>query len=319
MLMIRKSSRPLDQKHKSILRSSQRRRKEHNITGYLFLLPWLTGLLIFTLGPMLVSFLLSFSRFDVLSAPRWIGAENYLILSQDTRLMTAIRVTLTYVFLSVPLKLVVALLFALLLNRGRTGVKLYRALYYMPSLLGGSVAIGILWREVFGIGGSVEQALGVFGIEGVGSWIAMPEHALLPLLLLAIWQFGVPMVIFLAGLKQIPQALYEAASVDGASNIRKFVHITFPLLTPLLFFNMVLQVINAFQAFTPTFIISDGSGGPSDSTLFFTLYIYQEGFGNFHMGYASAMAWLLLLVIALFTALAFLTARYWIYYQDEKK
>lgn len=233
--------------------------------------------------------------------------------------MTAIRVTLTYVFLSVPLKLVVALLFALLLNRGRTGVKLYRALYYMPSLLGGSVAIGILWREVFGIGGSVEQALGVFGIEGVGSWIAMPEHALLPLLLLAIWQFGVPMVIFLAGLKQIPQALYEAASVDGASNIRKFVHITFPLLTPLLFFNMVLQVINAFQAFTPTFIISDGSGGPSDSTLFFTLYIYQEGFGNFHMGYASAMAWLLLLVIALFTALAFLTARYWIYYQDEKK
>jgi multiple sugar transport system permease protein len=185
-------------------------------------------------------------------------------------------------------------------------------------LLGGSVAIGILWREIFGIGGSVEQALGLFGIKGVGSWMATPDHALLPLLLLSIWQFGIPMVIFLAGLKQIPQELYEAASVDGASKISKFLHITFPLLTPLIFFNLVLQMINAFQAFTPTFIISDGSGGPSDATLFYTLYIHQEGFGNFHMGYASALAWILLLVIALFTALAFLTARYWIYYQDDK-
>jgi multiple sugar transport system permease protein len=315
--MIRKSSRTLHQKNNKIVLLHEDHRKEH-ITGYLFLLPWLAGLFIFTLGPMLVSFLLSFSRFDVLSAPQWIGAENYLALSQDTRLMTAIRVTLAYVFLSVPLKLAIALLFALLLNRGRVGMKLYRTLYYIPSLLGGSVAIGILWREIFGIGGSVEQALGLFGIKGVGSWMATPDHALLPLLLLSIWQFGIPMVIFLAGLKQIPQELYEAASVDGASKISKFLHITFPLLTPLIFFNLVLQMINAFQAFTPTFIISDGSGGPSDATLFYTLYIYQEGFGNFHMGYASALAWILLLVIALFTALAFLTARYWIYYQDDK-
>jgi multiple sugar transport system permease protein len=175
------------------------------------------------------------------------------------------------------------------------------------------VAIAILWRQLFGGDGLINQVLAGFGIDGP-SWISTPRYALGTLIILSIWQFGSPMVIFLAGIRQIPKDLYEAASIDGASRFRRFVSITLPLLTPVIFFNFVVQTIESFRTFTPAFIVSRGTGGPIDSTLFYALYIYQEAFGRFHMGYAAALAWVLLLVTAVFTTVAFLTSRLWVHY-----
>jgi multiple sugar transport system permease protein len=289
-----------------------------NVAGYLFLLPWFIGLFALTLGPMLGSLYLSFTRYDLLSAPQWIGLQNFTAMFSDIRFLDSLRVTAIYVFLSVPLKLAVALLVALALNKGLRGLGIYRAVYYVPSLLGGSVAIAILWRQIFGQNGIVNQGLALLGIHGLSSWVANPDTSVYTLIILAAWQFGSPMLIFLAGLKQIPHEMYEAAGIDGAGPIGKFFRITLPLLTPIIFFNLVLQMIGAFQAFTPAFIVSSGSGGPYGSTLFYTLYIYQQGFGYFHMGYASAMAWVLLMIIALFTAVAFTSSRFWVFYQDER-
>lgn len=291
---------------------------KENAIGYLFMLPWFVGLITLTLGPMLASLYLSFTRYDLLSAPQWIGLQNFADMFADVRFLDALRVTAIYVFLSVPLKLAFALLLAILLNRGIKGLGIYRAVYYVPSLLGGSVAIAILWQQIFGQNGIINQGLALLGITGLGSWIANPNTALLTLVILAVWQFGSPMLIFLAGLKQIPPEMYEAASMDGAGKISQFFRITIPLLTPIIFFNLILQMIGAFQAFTPAFIISNGNGAPYDSTLFYTLYIYLQGFGYFHMGYASAMAWMLLMIIAVFTAVAFFSSRFWVFYQDER-
>jgi multiple sugar transport system permease protein len=218
---------------------------------------------------------------------------------------------------SVPLKLAVALALAMALDRSVRGAGLYRAIFYLPSLLGASVAIAILWRQIFGADGLVNQLLELtLGIVGPG-WVTHPDYSLWTLVILAVWQFGSPMIIFLAGLRQIPQDLYEAASMDGAGAGRQFFRITLPLLAPVIFFNLVFQTIEAFKAFTQAFIVSGGNGGPIDSTLFYSLYLYIEAFENLRMGYASALAWLLLLIIGLFTGLAFLTSRYWVYYEDE--
>ncbi|MBO0780959.1 MAG: sugar ABC transporter permease [Ktedonobacteraceae bacterium] len=304
----------LPQTRKSRLSS----KAKENIGAYLFLLPWFAGVIFLTAGPMLSSLYLSFTKFDLLSPPQWIGLQNYLGLLQDQRWLTAVRVTVVYVFLSVPLKLAFALALALLLNKSLKGLGIYRAVYYVPSLLGGSVSIAILWQQIFSGDGLVNKVLGLIGIHTSQSWISDPNTSLYTLIILAIWQFGSPMLIFLAGLKQIPTELYEAAATDGSGKIRTFFQVTLPLLTPIVFFNMVLQMIGAFQAFTPAFIVSGGTGGPVDSTLIYTLYLYIEGFGNQLMGYASAMAWLLLIAIAIFTGLAFLTSRYWVFYQDER-
>lgn len=204
---------------------------------------------------------------------------------------------------------------AIVLDRGLRGLALYRSAFYLPSLLGGSVAIAILWRQIFGSDGLVNWALSLLGIEG-RSWIADPDTALGTLTVLNVWTFGAPMIIFLAGLRQIPTMYYEAAAVDGAGRTRRFVTITLPLLSPIVFFNLILQLIGAFQAFTQAFIISGGSGAPADSTLFYTLYLYIRGFGNFEMGYASAMAWVLVAIIGLFTLVNFVVSKYWVFYDD---
>jgi multiple sugar transport system permease protein len=217
---------------------------------------------------------------------------------------------------SVPTKLALALAVALLINRVRRGVGLVRSLLYVPSLLGASVAIALVWRGMFDTDGAVNQALGILGIHK-GSWIYDPGTALWTLVALVAWQFGAPMVIFLAGLKQIPAELYDAAAVDGASKPRQFWHITIPMLSPVIFFNLLLEIIHAFQSFTPASIISGGTGGPADSTLVYTLYLYQEGFGNFEMGYASAMAWVLLAAVGVVTLVLFGTARLWVFYAGE--
>ncbi|TYL93406.1 sugar ABC transporter permease [Bradyrhizobium rifense] len=283
-------------------------------TGYLFLAPWLIGFFGLTLGPALVSLYLSFTDYDLLSNPRWVGAANYVrIATSDPKFSAAMRVTFLYVALAVPLKLAFALLVAMMLNRGLRGLPLYRAIFYLPSLIGASVAVSVLWRQLFAGDGLLNQALKLVGIHGP-SWISNPDTALYTLVALSVWQFGSPMIIFLAGLRQIPKDVYEAAEIDGASRNQQFWRITLPLLTPVVFFNVVVQTIDAFKAFTPAFIISGGTGGPIDSTLFYTLYLYQEAFAYFRMGYASALAWVLVVIIAAFTALSFLSSRYWVHY-----
>ena len=282
--------------------------------GYLFLAPWLVGFFGLTLGPALVSLYLSFTDFDLLSNPRWVGAANYVrIATADAKFTAAMHVTFAYVALAVPLKLAFALMVAMVLNKGIRGLSIYRAMFYLPSLLGASVAIAVLWRRLFAGDGLINQALALFGIHGP-SWISNPDTALYTLVALSVWQFGSPMIIFLAGLRQIPRDVYEATEIDGASRRQQFFRITLPMLTPVIFFNGVVQTIDAFKAFTPAFIISGGTGGPIDSTLFYTLYLYQEAFAYFRMGYAAALAWILVLIIAAFTALAFLSSRYWVHY-----
>lgn len=287
-----------------------------NGAGYLFLSPWLIGFFCLTLGPALASLYLSFTRFDLLNAPEFIGAQNYVrMVTADPKFLASMKVTLIYVVLSVPLKLAFALAVAMVLNRGMRGLPIYRAIFYLPSLLGTSVAIAVLWRQLFAADGMVNGILAQFGIIGP-SWISNPNYSIYTLVVLSVWQFGSPMIIFLAGLRQIPTDMYEAASLDGASASRQFWRITLPLLSPVIFFNLVIQVIEAFKAFTPAFVISGGSGGPINSTLFYTLYLYQEGFSYFRMGYASALAWVLVAIIAVFTAISFLTTKYWVHYDD---
>ncbi len=288
-----------------------------SLAGYGFLAPWLVGFFLLTLGPAVASFYLSLTDYSGLGAANWVGAENYVrIATDDPRFWTAMNVTFTFVLLSVPLKLIFALAVAVALNRGLGGLSFFRAIFYLPSLVGGSVAVAVLWRQVFAGDGLLNQALNMlFGFEGP-SWISNPSTSLYTLVLLAVWQFGSSMIIFLAGLRQIPQDMYEAASIDGAGKTRQFFKITLPLLTPVIFFNAVILTIDAFKAFTSAFVISDGTGGPIDSTLFYTLYLYQEAFTNFRFGYASALAWVLVLIIAFFTAMSFLTARYWVHYDD---
>ncbi|WP_245443364.1 carbohydrate ABC transporter permease [Labrys okinawensis] len=301
---------------REITESRLRQALRRNLAGYLFLAPWLIGFLGLTLGPALASLYLSFTDYDLLQSPQFVGTANYVrIATADPKFAAAMKVTFTYVLLSVPLKLIFALALAMAFNRGIRGLPLYRAIFYLPSLLGASVAIAVLWRQLFAADGLVNSLLALVGIDGP-SWISNPRYSLYTLVALSVWQFGSPMIIFLAGLRQIPQDMYEAASLDGASKARQFCKITLPLLTPVVFFNFVIQTIEAFKAFTPAFIISEGNGGPINSTLFYTLYLYQEAFGFFRMGYASALAWILVLIIAFFTAFSFLTARYWVHYDD---
>lgn len=292
---------------------------KENAAAYMFLIPWLLGILVFVGGPALVSLYLSFTDFNLLSAPKWVGLQNYVeMFTQDPRYIKSLLVTVKYVVFSVPLSLIAALTLAMFLNTKIKGSGVYRSVYYVPSLLGGSVAIAILWRKIFGEGGIVSHILQLFGMPA-SSWISTPSTVGWTLVLLHVWQFGSPMIIFLAGLKQIPRDLYEAASIDRASRWRQFSRITLPLLTPVIFFNLVLQMIAAFQAFTPAFIISSGTGGPIDSSLFYTLYLYQQGFANFRMGYASAMGWILLVIVGVFSAAAFSSSRYWVHYEDSGK
>ena len=283
--------------------------------AYLFLAPWIAGLLAFTIIPMCMSLYFSFTHYDMATPPRWAGLANYTGMIADARARTSLRVTVIYVCLGVPLQLAFALLLAAVLKKDRRGARVYRAVYYLPSLFGGSVAVALLWRQIFNMEGVVNRALAVFGITGK-NWIATPGTALYTLILLSVWQFGASMVIFLGGLKQISPEYYEAAEIDGAGKLRCFFHITLPLLTPMVFFNIVMTIINAFQAFTPAYIISSGTGSPLDSTLFYTLYLYIKAFRQFSMGYASAMAWALLVIIAAVTRLMFMAADRWVYYDS---
>ncbi|WP_207952123.1 carbohydrate ABC transporter permease [Paenibacillus turpanensis] len=287
-----------------------------NVAGYMFILPFLIGFFALTLFPVIMSLYLSFTDYDMLQKPAWIGFENYeRMLFDDRKFIQSVKVTFYYVFTAVPFRLVFALAIALLLANVFKFMGLYRTMLYLPSVIGGSVAVSVMWRQLFGNDGAVNSILSIFGIEGI-SWLGDPKYALWTLILLYGWQFGSSMLIFLAGLKNIPNTYYEAAQVDGANAFQRFFRVTLPLLTPIILFNVVMQTIQGFMAFTPSFIIF-GDGRPLNSTLLYVLYMFQRAFTFFDMGYASAMAWLLLLVIGLFTAFIFKSSSYWVHYESE--
>ncbi|GAB2883843.1 carbohydrate ABC transporter permease [Streptomyces mayteni] len=296
-----------------------RRGRRDNLAGYLFLSPWLLGFVLIIGGPMIASLYLSFTDYSVLGTPEWTGTENYRrMLTDDPRFWASLTVTLTYLVASVPLVQVFALFLAGLLNRGIGGLTIYRAVFYVPSLIGGSVAIAILWRFLFEGDGLLNNALGSLGVDTSHSWIGTPDTALYTLVILNVWQFGAAMIIYLAGLRQIPAELYESAAVDGASRARRYWSITLPLLSPVIFFNVLMNMVGAFQAFNTAYIVSNGTGGPADSTLFYTLYLYQRGFVDFEMGYASALGWVLLALVAACAAGLFALSRRVVFYGDER-
>jgi multiple sugar transport system permease protein len=290
---------------------------KENLTGYAFISPFIIGFLAFTFIPILASLYLSFTNYNLFASPTWIGLDNYIqMFTADPRYWKSLKVTLIYVLAGVPLRLAFALLIALMLNTASRAVGLYRSLFYLPSLIGGSVAVAIMWRNVFGDVGIVNILLDVLGIPSV-RWFGNPTAALWMLIFLSVWQFGSSMLIFLAGLKGIPKSYYEAASVDGANGIQKFFKITLPMLSPVILFNTVMQTIAAFMTFVPAFIISKGTGGPLDGTLLYSLYLFIQGFEFFNMGYASAMAWIMLIIVGILTAIIFTTSKYWVHYESE--
>lgn len=290
---------------------------KQNLWGYLFIGPFIIGFLAFTVIPIVASLYFSFTSYNLFTAPEWIGLDNFKkMFTNDARYLHSLKITFIYVFAGVPLRLAFALFVAMLLNTASRAVGLYRTLYYLPSLIGGSVAVAIMWRNIFGDEGIVNLALSLLGLDAI-RWFGDPTAALWMLIFLSVWQFGSSMLIFLAGLKSIPQSYYEAASVDGANFFQKFVKITLPMLSPVILFNAVMQTISAFMTFVPAFIISKGTGGPLDGTLLYSLYLFMQGFEFFHMGYASAMAWIMLIIIAILTSIIFASSRFWVHYESE--
>ena len=296
--------------------SLSRRQLSKALNGYLFISPWLIGFFVFTLIPIVASFYLAFTNYDMMSSPTWIGIANFQrMFTQDPRYWASVKATLYYVMTAIPLRLIFALAVAMLINSDRRGVGVYRAILYAPSIVGGSVAVAVMWRQVFGKDGLVNFLLVMLGVPPT-NWLGDPNTAIWTLIILAAWQFGSPMLIFLAGLRQIPSSLYEAASIDGAGGVSKFVNITLPMLSPVIFFNLVMQTIGGFMVLTQALIVTNG--GPLNTTLFYALYLYNQAFQSLHMGYGSAMAWVLLAAIALITALIFKSSSRWVFYESKE-
>ncbi|MBJ9989602.1 carbohydrate ABC transporter permease [Paenibacillus sp. S28] len=296
----------------------KRLRDNEHLTGYVFTSPFVLGFLIFTLYPVLSSLYYSFTDYNLMEASNWLGLDNYKrMFMEDDKIGKSFQVTFTYVLASVPLRLIFALFVAMILNVATKAVGLYRSAFYLPSLIGGSVAVSIMWQQIFGDQGLVNSFLNLIGIHTSTSWIGNPSTALWTLIALSTWQFGSSMIIFLAGLKNIPKDYYEAAGVDGANAIRRFFNITLPMLSPIILFNLTLQTISAFMTFTPAYIISRGEGGPLDQTLLYSLYLYRKAFSHFEMGYASALAWVMLLIVGFLTLLIFKSSTRWVHYETK--
>ncbi|MDO4340098.1 MAG: sugar ABC transporter permease [Eubacteriales bacterium] len=291
-------------------------KRHDNIVGYTLIAPWLFGFVLMWLIPSVISIYYSFTDFNLLNTPSFIGVSNYVrAFTQDAKFLKALGVTFTYVLILVPLRLSFALFVAMLLNKKHKFLGLYRTLYYVPSIIGGSIAVSVVWKQIFGNNGVVMSLLSVFGIEQKLSLIGNPKTALGVIILMGVWQFGSSMLIFLSALKQIPYSLYESAMVDGAKPRQTFIKITLPMLTPTIFFNLILQIINGFRVFTESYVVTDG--GPLDSTLSYILYLYRRAFTYFDMGYSCALAWILVAIIAVFTVILFKTQNGWVHYEAE--
>lgn len=271
-------------------------RSRSNLIGYALLSPWILGILCFQLWPIIHSFLMSFTDYNLLNEPAFIGLDNYTKMLHEDVFYQAVKVTFKYVLIAVPAKVIFALIIAMILNMKLKGIGIFRTVYYIPSILGSSIAVAILWKALFVKDGVINAMLAQIGIEGA-SWLGNPKYTLFTISLLTVWQFGSSMVVFLAGLKQIPSSLYEAASVDGAGKVAKFIHITIPGIMPMMSFNVLMQTINAFQMFAAPYTIFNGRGGPLNSTMLYVIYLYQNAFKYFNVGYASALSWTLLLMI----------------------
>jgi multiple sugar transport system permease protein len=295
--------------------AAQRQRAE-NFSGFAFVSPWLIGFLAFTAVPILFSFYYSFTEYDILASPVFNGLRNFRRMMGDELFWKSLSVTFYYAFVSVPLRLVFAFCIALLFRRAARLVRIYQAVYYLPSIVGGSIAVAVMWRRLFMADGALNAVLRAIGINSTVSWIGLPSTAIWTLIFLAVWQFGSSMLIFLAGLRQIPVTYYEAAQIDGAGAFRRFINVTLPQMTPIIFFNLVMQLINGFTVFTQAFVVSGGNGDPQNATLVYALYLYQRAFKYYNMGYSSAMAWILVLIIAVLTGIIFKTSDKWVYYES---
>ena len=287
-----------------------------NLTGYLFILPWLIGLLVFTLTPTVWSLYLSFTNYKLLSQPKFIGLENYITMFQNPTFWKSLRVTATYAVLSVPLHIITALLAALALYRRKPGIGIYRTIFYVPSFIGGSVGVAVMWRMIFSDSGFINSFLVGMGLEKIKFFNSL-SNALYTLVAIQTWVLGTAMLIFIAGLQQVPQELYESATIDGAGRIRKFFSITLPLISPMVLYNLILGIINAMQVFTSGFVIT--KGGPAKSTYFYVLYLYEEAFKYHNMGYASALAWILFLLIFVLTLIVLRVSKQMVYYESDQK
>jgi multiple sugar transport system permease protein len=283
--------------------------------GYVFAIPFIIGFLGFTIVPIISSFYYSFTDYSLIDKEAWVGIDNYVKLMGDKRFWNSVFVTFKYVIISVPLKLIFALFIAMIMTRKTKLTGMYRSLYYVPSLIGGSIAVTLVWKELFSRRGLINQLLGSLGVDKV-SWFGDQKLALIPLILLTVWQFGSSMIIFAAGLKQIPITYYEAAKIDGANRVKSFFKITLPCLSPVVLYNLVMQTISAFMTFTQAYVITDG--GPNDATNFYALYMYNNAFKYRNMGYASAMSWIMLVVISIVTLLIFKSSKYWVFSEAEK-
>ena len=288
----------------------------NNTVGYVFILPFIIGFLGFTIIPMITSLYYSFTDYNMIDKENWVGLSNYTQLFLDERFQNSVQVTLKYVFISVPLKLIFALLIAFLLTRKRKGTSFYRSLYYLPSLIGGCIAVSLVWKQLFARKGLINLNLDKLGIDTI-NWFGSMEYAIVPLILITVWQFGSSMLIFAAGIKEIPQTYYEAAKIDGANGRQSFFRITLPCLSPVVMFNLVMQTISGFMAFTQAFVITDG--GPNDATMFYALYVYKQAINLRKMGYASAMSWVMLLIMATITLIIFKTSKRWVFYEADNE
>ena len=282
---------------------------------YLAIAPWLVGFILCTAGPMLISLWTSFTDWDLLTDPQWVGLENYRSLATDPTFIQSIKVTLAYTAAYVPLDLVGGLLLALLVRPRLRGIGIYRTIFYLPTVFSG-VAFVVVWLWMLNPnGGLINLVLRWFGIEGP-RWLLDPKYALWSLVMMSFWGWGRSMALYLGGMQSIPGELYEAAAMDGAGSFRQFFKITLPLLSPIIFFNLVLSIISTFQSFTSAFVATNG--GPLDSTLFLVLYIYRQAFEYFHMGYAAALAWVLFAIILVLTLVLLRSQKFWVFYLGER-
>ena len=294
--------------------NNQKKRRLKDYRGLFFIMPWLIGFLFLQMYPFLASLYYSFTQYSVLGQPKFIGLGNYIrLFTIDPDFKKSILVTMEYALISVPSKLLFALIVALILNMKLKGINGFRTVYYSPSILGGSVAVSALWRLMFMSDGILNKLLELIGLPAV-NWLGQAGTAMFTICLLQVWQFGSSMVLFLAALKQIPMDLHEAASIDGAGKMKRFFYITLPIITPIIFFNLIMQTINALQNFTSAFVITNG--GPLKSTYLIGMKLYTEGFSNFKMGYASAISWVLFAIILVFTMFIFKSSDAWVYYED---
>ncbi len=293
-------------------------RRREALAGYLFISPWLIGFIVFFVGPIIASFILSFTQWNIVGVPQWVGLENYqTIFTNDPRFIKAIQVTLTYSVFYLPLEVSCGIGLAVLMNRKLKGIGIFRTLFYMPSVVP-QVAAALVWLWMLNVRyGVINTLLGSVGVKGP-NWLGSPSYVLPSLILIALWGVGGTAVIYLAGLQNIPEVFYEAATVDGANGVQKFFRITLPLLSPTIFFQLVLGLIGVFQTFTPAYVAAGGSGGPLQSGLFYMLYLYNRGFVTLRMGYASALAWILTVFILIVTVIVLRSSRYWVYYETDR-